>query len=559
MHPSTQPAVSSALTPGAGRVDILQLIIRGAVLVAFVAMAAMAWSRNINWDEFYFLSHVHAHLGGHLDRPLQTVFVHAFGWLAAIPGTEVDQIAAARLVMLVFFGGSCLALHRIAASLTDRASADIAVLAFVTSGFAIAHGGSFRADPMAAGLLMGALAFVMTTRMGLWQIAAVAVLCAFALLVTVKSALYLPVFIGALVWRWGDRGVVLRSLAAAVLALVLAGALFFFHAAGITPTEGARATENLSEAATVSLGGSGFLPRWPELSLWLMFSAGAVLLAAAGLRFAPSKRLIIVLALFAMPLISVVIYRNAFPYFFPFAVPALMVAVALGTQASRGGLIWKLALVLMLASGVIQTQRALSEDNTAQRATLAEVHRLFPEPVRYIDQNGMLSSFEREGFFMSTWGIATYRAAGKPVFAGLIARSAPPLLLANRAELLAALRPEQDDGAFLGLLPEDAKVLRDTYVHLNGVIWVAGQEVTLADGFTTAHIPMPGSYRVESDATVIINGQSATPGDVLTLQAGPVQIAGPAGAKVRLIWNTAGTASQTPLPETGLYAGFWRL
>ncbi len=558
MHPSTHTA-PSALLQDAGRADIFQTLIRFAILCAFAAMAAMAWTRNVNWDEFYFLSHVHAHLNGHLDRPLQTVFVHAFGWLAAIPGTEIDQITAARLVMLAFFGGSCFALHRIAASLTDRASADIAVLAFVTSGFAIAHGGSFRADPMAAGLLMGALAFVMTTQMRLWQGLCVAILCAFALLVTVKSALYFPVFIAALVWRWEDWGVVLRSLAAAVLALGIAGVLFYFHAAGITPTEGAAATENLSEAASVSLGGSGFLPRWPELSLWLMFSAGAVALAVAGIIFAPNKRLMVVLALFALPLLSVVIYRNAFPYFFPFAVPMLMVAVAFGAHALRGGLIWKLSLMLMLASGVIQTQRALSEGNAAQRATLAEVHHLFPAPARYIDQNGMISSFEREGFFMSTWGIATYRAAGVPVFADLIDTTRPPLLLANRAELRNALRPAGDDGQSLGLMPQDAQTLRDSYVHLNGVIWLAGQDVTLENGVAEVRLPMPGAYRVETGAAIAINGRPAQKGDVLTLGQETLEITGPQGNKVRLIWNTAGRASQTPLPETGLYAGFWRL
>ena len=559
MHPDGITLSPGSFMPQDHAANIFRNGIRLAILCALVAMAAMSWTRNINWDEFYFLSHIHAHLDGRLDRPLQTVFVHAFSWLSGVSGHEVDQIVVARLVMLSFFTATCLALHRIAAALSNEAAADIAVLAFVTSGFAIAHGSSFRADPMAAGLLVCAVALMMTTRMGPLQIVAVAVLSAVALLVTVKSALYLPVYIAALVWRWGDRGVVLRCLMAGVLALAIAAALFLWHASGITAGEGAGTKDNLTDAARVTLGGSGLLPRWPEVSLWLLFSAGAVLLAAAGLKYAPSNRMRVVLALFAFPLLSVVLYRNAFPYFFPFAVPALMVAVAIGAQAIRGSLLWKLALVLMLASGLIQSQRAISEGNGEQHATIAEVHRIFPEPVPYIDQNGMISSFERVGFFMSTWGIATYRAAGAPVFADLIVHNQPPLLLANRAELHAALRPETNNGQFLGLLAEDAQTLRNSYVHHAGAIWLAGQEVTLTNGTATAQMPFSGRYRIEATGSVTVGGRSVFSGDVLRLDDGPIHVTGAAGSKVRLIWNTEAGPSETPLPETGLYAGFWRL
>ncbi len=539
--------------------DIVKIVVRGAVLAGLAAMVAMAWTRNVNWDEFYFLSHVHAHLGGTLDRPLQTFFVHGFTWLPWVSANEVDQIAVARLVMMLFFLGTCLSLHRIAAHLTDETSADIAVLAFVASGFAIAHGASFRADPMAAGLLMGSVAVMMTTRMGLWQVIAVAVMSALALLVTVKAALFLPVYIAALLWRWEDRAVVLRCLAAGVLGLAIAGALFFWHASGITSSEGTAASDNLGEAARLTLGGQSVLPRLHEVMLWGLLSAGAVVLAIAGLLIAPTRRLLVVLILFAGPLLSVVLYRNAFPYFFPFAVPAFMVAVALGAQAFRGSLIWKLGLVLMLASGGLQTVRALSEDNAAQHATLAEVHRLFPEPVPYIDQNAMVSSFPRPGFFMSTWGIANYRAEGTPVFADLIEAHKPPMLLANRDELYAVMRPETVTEPIIGLLEEDAEVLRQTYVHYAGVIWLAGRELTLDQGAVAVAMPFAGRYRVEMDGMLEINGQPVAGGDVLELGKSPIQITGPAGTKVRLIWNTAAGTSAAPLPETGLYDGFWRL
>ncbi|MEW9920641.1 hypothetical protein AB2B41_13575 [Marimonas sp. MJW-29] len=557
MSPETLTASGGALAQGHRAEDIQRAVVRIAILSALMVMAAMAWTRNVNWDEFYFLSHIHAHLGGYLDRPLQTAFVHAFSWLARVPGHEVDQIASARLVMMCFFAATCLSIHRISAALADEASADIAVLAFLTSGFAIAHGGSFRADPMAASLLMGAVALIMTTRMGLWSVLGVGVLSALALLVTVKSALYLPVFLAAILWRWDDRSVVLRIVGAGALALLIAGALFHIHAASLTIQK--TASGDLGEAARITLGGSGLLPRIDELALWAMLSAGPFLLALAGLRFAPNRKMQAVLILFSGPLLSVILYRNAFPYFFPFAVPPLMIAVALGARALQGKMIWKLALVLMLASGGMQALRALNEDNAAQRATIAEVHRLFPAPTAYIDQNGMMSSFPRHGFFMSTWGIATYRAAGRPVMADLIAREKPPLLLANRAELRAALRPEKADPTLIGLLPEDAEVLRSTYVHHAGAIWLAGQEAQLGMGRAVLRMPFAGRYRLEATGPVVVNGVRLRSGDVAELPETPLRITAAPGTHVRLIWYTGAGPARSPLPETDLYAGFWRL
>lgn len=120
MHPEGISLPSAAQVQSISADDIGRTAIRLVILCMLVAMAGMSWTRNVNWDEFYFLSHVHANLDGRLDLPLQTVFVHAFGWLADVSGNEVDQIAIARLVMLGFFVASCLALHRIAVTLAGN-------------------------------------------------------------------------------------------------------------------------------------------------------------------------------------------------------------------------------------------------------------------------------------------------------------------------------------------------------------------------------------------------------------------------------------------------------
>ncbi len=304
---------------------------------------------------------------------------------------------------------------------------------------------------------------------------------------------------------------------------------------------------------------AGIAPRRSEALLWALLSLVPLALVAIGIVRAPDARLRIVLVLFALPLVlSVLFYRNAFAYFFPFIVPPLMVAAALGVSVakSRGRL--NTLIALMLLSGGWQAMMSLSEDARLQRETIAEVHRLFPEPVAYIDQNAMISSFPRDTFFMSSWGMARYRATGEPVMADLIARTAPPLLLASRQHLHRVMTdPVIADDPNL-LMPADIAALRDTYVHYSGAIWLAGKEFELGDAPSTRVMPIPGRYRLESPVAVAVNGAPLVDGQVVYID-GRVSVSGPTGATVRLIWDTAVASPSRPAPWEEHYAGFWLL
>lgn len=535
------------------------VVMHAATIVAAIILLVLAWTRNVNWDEFYFLSHVHADLNGRLDRPLQTFFVHAFGWLGRVPGHEMGQIFAARLVMTALFATTVVSIHRISRDLAGREAAGIAVIAFLTSGFVLAHGTSFRADPIAAACLMGALAIMMTERMSAWQVLAVAFLSAGALLITIKAVLYLPAYLAALAWRWDDRRVVLRILLAGVIGLAVAAGLYSWHAAGIVSAPGNETTANASRALSTTLLEAGLFPRWSETRLWTLLSIGAVTLALLGLRAPGSARAKLVrIGLFLPLVLSVLFYRNAFPYFFAYITPPMMVVAAVGAvRIGRGPVLGGL-VALMLATGAVQAFKSLSEGAALQRATLDEIHRLFPDPVPYIDHNAMVASFPREGFFMSTWGIADYRAAGQPVVADQIKRIKPPLLLANRWAIHHAMTAPQVQDHPMLLLPEDQAALREAYVHYSGVIWLAGRDVTLGSGPEIVTLPIPGRYRLESTAPVTIAGQIMTDGMTFDIDA-PIVAGGAEGHSFRLLWDTPGAPLGNALPPDRVYAGFWRL
>lgn len=507
--------------------------------VCFVVLIVLAYARNVNWDEFFFLSHVHAHLAGVLDRPLQTFYVHGFGWLAHLPGGEMQQILAARLTMIGFLGVTVVSLQRIAREFTDGPSADIAVLAFVTSGFFLAHGGSFRADPMAAAFLTSSVAVLLTTRLSVLHILGAAVLCALAMLVTIKSVLYAPAYLGVLIWRWHDLRSVVRVLLSLGLAAGLFIALYSWHASGITPAGGNETVSNATDAASRTFLKSRLFPRSQEILSWVVFSAaqiGLVLLALGKVGFG---RRALVVGLFAVPLFSVVLYRNAFAYFFPFATPLIMVAVAIGAQRLAGTRTLSRSVAIMVASAAIQLVLIAPEGNRVQRETLAEVHRLFERPVAYIDDSHMVASFHNPGFFMSSWGVARYRERGQAVFPDLIETHRPPLLVANKHTLQSTMRKADASGRETSpLLAEDREILRRSYVHYSGAIWLAGRDVVLGEAAAQVALPFPGRYRVESDTPGEINGKPVTDGTVIEAGDDPVTVRGATGRPMRLIWDT---------------------
>ncbi len=562
MHPEAAKieARPASVFPGLNQATA----IRGAIIAAFAVLLLLACARNVNWDEFFFLSQVHEYQQGRLDRPLQTFHVHFFGWLAVLPGNEMTQIAVARLMMTGMLAITAVSIWRIARAFADKAgagsfAAGIAVLAYLTSGYVLPHGASFRTDPIAAALLMAALAIVLTGRLTLFQIAPAALFTAIALLVTIKSVLYFPVLLGALIWRARDTGALLRMSGALVLACVIAAVLYVLHASGLDTAPGRDAASTSHNALRTTFLDAGLAPRWRETVLWALLSVGPLVLAVVGILRAPDPRMLITLVLFTLPLfLSILFYRNAFAYFFPFIVPPLMVAVAVGVVRLGPTARISTFVFLMLISAAWQSVMAFSEGARLQHETLAEVHRLFPEPVPYIDQNAMVSSFPRDVFFMSTWGTARYRAAGKPVMAELIAQTEPPLLLATRQNLLRVMTdPEAGRDPNL-LLQEDIQTLRDTYVHYSGAIWLAGKDVVMTGELLSVALPFSGNYRVESEQAVMIDGVEVTGGQIIHV-TDPLSVTGPEGTVMRFIWDTGVAPAEGELSSDEHYAGFWLL
>jgi len=147
---------------------------------------------------------------------------------------------------------------------------------------------------------------------------------------------------------------------------------------------------------------------------------------------------------------------------------------------------------------------------------------MFPEPVSYIDGCGMISSFPKVGFFMSSAVMDPYLSKGEPVLKKALLAKGPLFLLANVPHL--DLESEKPPKSYVGrtLLEEDWQALRSYFVHHWGPVWIAGKklELTSENSREEFQIETAGLYTLETSTSVRIDGASYQPGDLAYLAQG---------------------------------------
>jgi hypothetical protein len=545
------------------------------IALTLVAHVLLLLHLNINWDEFFFLSFVYDYARGTLDAPLQTFHVHLFGWLPGTGGQEVDQIIVGRAALLLLLLGTCACVYRLARRLTSVDASLFAVMCCAGYSNILYHGSSFRTDGLSVFLLMFSLVLVQSRVLRLPALAAGAVLVAVALLITVKSAFFLPT-IGVLLVTSRARGwYSFRTLGEAVLfATVLLAAtlgLYLWHKGAIAgATASGAVAEYLESSAAKVITRDVLFPRWAHLQESVrgnLVQWGFLIYAVASLgrKLLTRQQVVEACSMLALvfPLLSLVFYRNAFPYFYVFLMPPALVLCAVTFDELRaetkavgasGRHITVLATLVIGAAVVDYTLSRPSGGTAAQRDVIAAVHDIFPEPVPYVDRNGMIASFPKVGFFMSSWGMESYRTAGRPVFADLLRTHRPGFLIANSHELSAAFGNTPFRG---GLLDEDAVALRDAFVPYWGPIYVAGKKMRLTATVDAAtEVLSGGSYGLESEWPVAISGSLYAPGAEVILETGTVIFRSAVSQDIVLRTTAAGGVPLRPAPTASLYTAF---
>jgi len=514
---------------------------------------------NVNWDEFYYLSFVHRYRNGLLSIPLQSLHVHAFGWLPLVSDDELQQVFAARVALWLLSLASCGLIYAIARRFCSRVAALMSVLFYFGFSYVADHGLSFRSDPICAFLFLASLFFLLDWDRSRYRIPLSAVLMAVAVLVSIKSIFYLStigaIFAGLFLVE-SDRGAIVRKVL--IFAAAFAGSLAVLYQMHSHLLAGGAATDPgayVRSAGAKTLLSTPFLPRiniirnalFQNGPIWVLVALG---LAKAGYEIVTGRgrRNAVVLLSVAVPLLSLLIYRNAYPYFYVFLMPA---AVILGgyfadlliarcqTAGSKVALLVLFGTVLMVSGSVLADYlRKLPDETVAQAEIVATVHRMFPEPVAYIDRNSMIASYPKVGFYMSTWGMENYLARKQPIMEDLIRRKQPIFLLANSCVLELSRRPTEDrESCPLRLLDADFKTLRANFVHHWGAIYVAGKTFELEAPAKPQffEVLIPGVYTLEAAAAVSIDGKTYRPGDPVRLDQTTHEIAATGGAMRALL------------------------
>lgn len=549
-----------------GDVAFADLITVGAIVILLALQLSLALRLGVNWDEFHFLSQVHAFGRGELDQAVNSIHVHLFGWLRALPGGEVEQVIAGRLVMLVAEAGTALSIVAIARRFMAWPAALAAAVLYLSFDNVLTNGASFRTDPLSTLLLMAALLVVVRGDLRWWSGVAVAVLVACAMLVTIKSVFYLPTLGAAALWRItraDEKAAVVRLYVMAVLAAVaLFAVLFAWHKSTLLAPAVVDPVNSASSAYRKTLQTGRLFPEWVEIhrSAWAnplqsgFFIVGPIVAIWRGRRDERRRWDWWMVAATALPLATLAFYRNAFPYFYAFMLAPVCIAgaAALASFDTRRWAVAALATVLAL-SAVERYVIYIHHDQGVQRAVVDTVHRMFPHPVPYVERASMIGSFPDVGFFMTTWGVDNYLDKGKPIFPNLVADRRPRFVIASHPALVRALSGEAPLSG--DLLPQDRDFLRDNYIPHWGPIWVAGKRLTATPTAKPFRIAIAGIYVLEASAPVIIDNTERRAGDLIVLGLGVHSLSG-RGSPVVLRLGPDLYRPASPPPAGLLYWGF---
>ncbi len=515
------------------------------ILITLLLKFHLIFLLNIDVDEFTFLSIVHQYLQGALAIQFFTFHVHFFSWLPLISENEVTQIFAARVFMYILGLGSCIFIYLTGRLFLNKSGALFSVLCYLSISNVIVHGSSFRFDPICVFLFLMSIYFLLRKpRSGLFVIAP-GLNMALSLMVSLKTVLYLPA-IGAIflcrIFLKENRRAIFKEIVFFTVTLIIGFILVYQYHLFTLSGEGLHSPVKVVNAfASRGILFNGLFPEpvymllilVENLFIWVFWLVGIILLVWELICF-KNKQLsenMLMLPLL-IPLISLIFYKNSFPYFYVFIIspaiifPGVFVSKIIDDYKKKGSVVF-LMLISTIASLIvfvnfsIHYKRNAFNQTVTQREIVQLVHQIFPQPVPYIDRCSMISSYPKVGLNMTTMGMERYREANVPIMHKILIRQQPVFIVANIVYLdLSLPRGAKDIFRNYPLLEEDHNILKENFIHHWGLLYVAGKHFNFNSHVRsqTFEILIPGTYTLEADGEVSINGVVYEPGSIVKLK-----------------------------------------
>ena len=509
-------------------------------VVAVIALVVLCqgwliFEKAINWDEFLHFGQIYELADGRLRSGIQTLPTRLFGWATMVSQDVIAQIQTIRLIMLVCAVLTAASVTALARRLVSFEIAVLCGLVYLTAGFVFTNAFTFRTDPVIAAALMVALCVFAYGPLSWMRAALIGILVGLAGALSIKSIFYLPCF-AAIAWlRWSDPYIrKLRILS--LFLVVLAASIFTFllliglHGAGLPASE--------PQASNLERTVGNFL-RFFEFEQIRYVFAEAIFapLVTVGILMLPfvarklPRQTKVLLAGLCGPLLCLLFYRNTFPYFFTFLLPPVCVAIApvLARLVARYGHIP--VVIFALIGPVFLLVKEPYGTLERQRATIAEVQRLFPEPTPYLSYSSYIPDYPRQfPSLISGVGLRRYWTERN----GQIARD----IKAGRIAFVIATGDALDavyngTGSAAILPPRDVAALRENFLPYSDTIYILGRTVCPQEGQQTVKIVRGGSYSLEGRG-LVIDGQPLINGTSVVLQAGVHEMKLEGGACVKL-------------------------
>lgn len=531
---------------------------------------------QIHWDEFYYLAQIHQFVNFGEARSLQSLHVHLFPWLTQMAANEVDQVNLGRGMMLIALSISGWALYQLARHYLDSKASLFALICWLSVSYVLNSAAQFRVDPLLCALISSAYSLLIcrpyhrSTHLG------APILVAIALMLSIKSLLLLPAL--ALL-QWGAHHskavAITRLLLSTTLTLTLFSIMLMLHQGVSSPPEisgvAPGATGTLSSALQYTLLNLQWFPRFGYFKQLLLDNPALVFAASIGLISLIKSRpaclkgqsanqtptLGLALIALSLPLLSLLFYRNAYPYFYPLLLIPLSLLAGLGWQWLSHSRIRRFRYLLLLFILPTLFQFGLMKpqwhNQTEQRQLLSVIHQLFPEPVAYLDRSGMIASFPKVGPFLSSWTLTKYHSNQHPVLREAILKHQPPLYLVNTPVLDLDHQIYPNWGA--KLIEEDQKALRAHYLPLWGPLYVAGKQLVLTEQAQQIQLVIGGQYQLMGPGLVLLDQQRFAAGDMVTLAPGHYRLKAFVPGTYQLRWQGLQPPHHSP-PLSPLFSGF---
>jgi len=517
-----------------------------ALLILLGLHFIMALSFEINWDEFFRLGRIYEWKSGTLTAIFESNYVHAFGWLEHVHKNEVYQIIAARCVMFALLIYIAFICFLILTHFFDKITAIITIVSFLSFSFIFRHATSFRIDLPIISLLMTVI-WLITCSKGRHHHFFVAGLClGLAGSISIKSIFYVPTIAAILMVHWGQSGWKLKpfinGLILGLTAIITFAILIYLHSLSLAKAESAYGF--ISYASNAAIGGGGFFPQKGTFTsslgqnpiYWALLSFGFMIAGYDVFKgHNRAKALICLSAL--LPLISLAVYVHTYVYFYTYilAAASLLIGYGLYWVINRSRLAIYIIPLALIASSLPIIRHSLQQTKTYQLQVNNVIHEMFPSPVNYIDRTSQISTFPKQGLFMTVVQMEEYKQKGKPVMKDVFKSKPPEFILANIDSLkLDTVRKERPTRR---LMKEDEDLLIDNFIHHWGPIYVPGKRINAEPTAQKIMIELPGTYTIESEGEVNIDGLIYSPQASLHFKKEAVFISSKVPQRIRLRWG----------------------